>query len=539
MKPLYNAEEMRMLDKRAAEDARVPGLVLMENAGIKTFQIILEKTGGIAGMSVTILCGKGNNGGDGFVIARHLLNHGAQVRVYLFAPADTVKGDARAMLDAWMGMGGELIDDVGDESSLKDLAEDLADSEVIVDALLGTGLESEVRAPMAEAIELMNDSPALIVAVDIPSGISADTGHVLGTAVQADVTCTYAGMKLGQWLYPGRAHCGELFEIEISIPFEMLDSHRGTTYLLTPEDVWSGLFHRLPDAHKGNFGHLLVVAGSHGKSGAGVLSCRAAHRIGAGLVSMAIPRGLESVVAPQSPETMAELLAQSDSGGYAPDAGTALLEATATRTAVLIGPGVPTDAESSEVLLELIRNCELPMVIDADGLNLLAHAGLTPGKLASEQVIVTPHPGEMSRLSGFTTREIQADRIGVATAYAAEHAVIVVLKGAGTVIALPDGQAMVCPAGNAGLATGGTGDVLAGLIAGLLVQEAITPIEAAATGVLLHGMAADRISGRGSEASLIASDVIAEIPALIADVHEELHHHHAHAVPGEGEEYHS
>ncbi|MCB0219679.1 MAG: NAD(P)H-hydrate epimerase, partial [Chrysiogenetes bacterium] len=413
MKPLYSAEEMRALDKRAIEEARIPGLVLMENAGLKTFQIILEKTGGAAGMPVSVLCGKGNNGGDGFVVARHLQNHGAQVRVHLFAPIDAVSGDARAMLDAWMGMGGDLVDDVGDEQSMKDLAEDLADSEIVIDALLGTGLESEVRGAMADAIEMMNDTPGMIFALDIPSGISADTGHVMGTAVQADITCTYGGMKPGHWIEPGRAHCGEMFEIEISLPFEMLDAHQGSTYLLTPEDVWPGLFHRLPDAHKGNFGHLLAIAGSHGKSGAGVLASRAAHRIGAGLVTLAIPRGLESVVAPQSVETMTELLTENDEGGYGKGAGARLLEAASSCTAVLIGPGIPTDAASGEAVLELMKKCELPLVIDADGLNLLAKNSISPGKLASEQIVVTPHPGEMSRLSGFTTQEVQADRVGV------------------------------------------------------------------------------------------------------------------------------
>ena len=533
MKPLYTAQEMRELDKRAESEARIPGLILMENAGLKTFQTIAEVMGGVEGLPVTIVCGKGNNGGDGFVIARHLQNHGALVRVFLLGPVDGVKGDAKVNLDAWMGMGGDLTDDVGDEQSLNDLAEAIEESELVVDALLGTGLQSEVRDTAAELIEMINDAPGMILAVDIPSGVSADTGDVMGTAVQADFTCTYGGMKLGQWLYPGRAFCGEVYEIEISIPFEMLDAHQGSRYLLTPEDVWMGLFHRLPDAHKGNFGHLLIVAGSHGKSGAAVLASRAAHRMGAGLVSLAVPRGLESVVAPQSAETMTELLPEGEAGGYGKGAGAALLEAASSKTAVLAGPGIPTDGESAKAMLEFLKKCDAPLVLDADALNLLAKNSLSPGKLASEQIVVTPHPGEMARLCNLSSDEVQADRIGVATGYAQEHGVIVVLKGAGTVIALPDGQAMISPAGNAGLATGGTGDVLAGMIAGLLVQEGITPVEAAATGVLLHGLAAERITARSAEASLIASDLIAELPALLAAVHEQLHHHHGDDAEGE------
>jgi len=248
--------------------------------------------------------------------------------------------------------------------------------------------------------------------------------------------------------------------------------------------------------------------------------------MGAGLVTLAVPSGLEAVVAPQSAETMTALLEENATGGIAEGVAGHLIDLVAERTAALLGPGIPGDAETDRALKQFLEKCTQPLVIDADGLNLLARLKMKPGKLAAGLVVVTPHPGEMARLTGISTEKIQSNRVGVARDYAQEHGVICVLKGAGTVVADPDGNAYLCPAGNPALASGGTGDVLAGMIGGLLVQDGITPVEAAATGVLLHGLAADRLGGRTAEASLLASELAGEIPALLADIHEELHHHH-------------
>ncbi len=519
MKPLLTAAQMRRCDARAIEEARVPGLVLMENAGQGTFVEIASRLETLGGSKVVLVCGKGNNGGDGFVLGRHLCNAGAQVRAYLFGKKAQVKGDARANLDAFVGVGGDLVEDAGKAPAMEELRADLWDCDVAADALLGTGLEKDVEGEFARAIALLNESPCIVVSLDIPSGICSDSGAVRGAAVEADLTCTYGAFKVGQWQYPGRERCGELVEIPISIPPPFYEAAGPNHFLLSAGDVWPGLLSRPPDAHKGHFGHLLVVAGSHGKSGAAVLSCLGAHRVGAGLVTLAVPRSLEAVAAPQSPETMTALLDENSAGGISEKSAGAILDLLKDRSGLLLGPGIPTDPETGRSLQHVLERAQGPLVIDADGLNLLAKAALRPGGLSSKQVIVTPHPGEMARLLGKKAADVQAARIEMARAYATQEKVICVLKGAGTVVAAPDGAVYISPFGNPGLASGGTGDVLAGMIAGILAQEGPSPLEAACSGVILHGLSADRIAGRrGAEAGLLAGDVALEIPAVLHDL---------------------
>ncbi len=530
MIPLLTAAQVRAADAKAIEQARVPGLVLMENAGLCTFLEIEKRFESVAGLRAVVVCGKGNNGGDGFVIARHLHVRGAEVTAFLLGKKADVKGDAKANLDAWVGIGGELVENASTPAKFEELRAALSEAALVVDAILGTGLSGAVEAKTADAIEAINDSPGFVVAVDVPSGMDSDTGQILGDAVWADLTCTYGAMKVGQWQYPGRECCGELVLVPLPMPPEFL-GESAEHALLGEEDVPHQLLHRPATAHKGYFGHLLVVAGSHGKSGAAVLASRAAGRVGAGLVTLAVSRNLEAVVAPQSPETMTALVDENASGGVAASAGGELLKLAAERSGVVIGPGIPTDAESSKAFLEFLKSVKTPLVIDADGLNLLASSKTRPQDLASKMVIVTPHPGEMARLTGKSAAQVQESRITIAREYAKSEGVICVLKGAGTVIADPAGAVFLSPSGNPALASGGTGDVLAGMIGGLLVQEGVSPLEACCAGVILHGLAADRIvEKKGAEPALLAGDLIEELP----DVFRSLPHDHGHSEDGPG-----
>lgn len=523
MKPLVTAARMAAIDRRTSEEGRVPSLILMENAGLKTYLTLKEKAGSVEGLRVVLVCGKGNNGGDGFVVGRHLLNDGAGVVAYLMGEVPDVSGDAKTNLEAFRGLGGRLVEGAGSKAKLEELRSDLMEADIVIDALLGTGLDSEVHGAYSAAIDAINDSLGFVVAIDIPSGVHADTGQILGNAVMADLTCTYGAVKIGQFQYPGRELCGELVQLDISIPPHFIEEGAGDTFVVDETDLWPGLFDREPDAHKGHYGHLLVIAGSHGKSGASVLVCRGAHRIGAGLVTLAIAEGLESVAAPQTPETMTVLLPENEKRGLAEGTAKTLVDLAAERSAVAIGPGIPADPVTDKVLEEFLRKNRTPIVIDADGLNLLARLELSPGELGAEAVIVTPHPGEMSRLTGKSTGEIQSDRLEIARTYAEEEGVICVLKGAGTVIATPDGGAVISPFGNPALSSGGTGDVLTGMIGGLLAQEGVSPIDAAISAVIIHGLAADMlVAGRGVAVGVLAGDVAEAIPEVLGAILESL-----------------
>ncbi len=506
------AAMMRELDGKTINEYGVPGIVLMENAGRQAFEFIMDE---FRPRRVMVFAGKGNNGGDGYVIARHLLNAGVEVRVVLLAKKDDVKGDARTNLEAFLKLGGP-VHPVLDDAALEDLRFEVERSDLIVDAILGTGIESEVRGIFAEAIGFINaitgDDPGIrVAAVDLPSGLNADTGQVMGAAVRADATITFGMLKTGQLCHPGAALVGTLAGVDISIPRALYETvpHR----IITAELAAGLMPCREEDSHKGDVGHGLVLAGSPGKTGAAVMAAESALRAGAGLITLAAPAGLSPILETKTLEVMTEPLPETADGTLGQASLGRAREVLAGKTAAALGPGLGRNAEVTEFVRSMIKECALPLVIDADGLFAVAE---DPAMLAAKAgpVVLTPHPGEMARLMGVKTSEVQADRPAAAIGFAGKHGVIVVLKGAHTVVAAPDGRAFFNLTGNPGLASGGTGDVLTGMVLGLICQG-IAPLDAAALAVFLHGMAGDLAAEEISEEAMIARDVMERIGTAI------------------------
>ncbi len=496
---LVSGLEMGELDRQTIEEVGVPGRVLMEVAGRAVAAAAAELLS--PGGRVLVACGAGNNGGDGFVAARALAAAGYEVSVFLLGDPLRIKPDAKSALQALERSGGDSpISVVQEPRSQVAFAAALGEADVVVDGLLGTGAKSEVRGLLAEAIDLINQSRAKVVAVDIPSGVNADTGVVLGRAINADVTVTFAFAKRGHHLYPGAERCGEVRVVDIGIPHGLAERLPVVGRLLLESDGPQLLPPRHADDHKGTFGQVVVLAGSQQTPGAALLAVRAALRSGVGLTRWAADAATVAGAPSWPPEAML-LLRQADEG----------LEAWGERicahaSAIVAGPGLGTSEGRQQELRSLLAQARVPLCLDADGLNMLAE---NPDwwQLIEAPLVVTPHPKEMSRLTGQSVAEIQSDRFAAAMQLAVARGCVVVLKGAGTVIAEPDGVVSVAAVGNPGLATGGTGDVLAGLIGGLLAQG-MMPSTAARLGVLLHGAAGDRAAAHRGQAGLCAGDVI-------------------------------
>ena len=509
-----SAAQMRAVDKAAIETLGVPGAVLMENAGRGVAGAIARERNP-RGLEVRVVCGVGQNGGDGFVIARHLANAGARVTVLLAASRQKLSGDAdlfakvvehdpRIVLRDGSAADGDLW------------AAMLEGAAVIVDALFGTGLRSDVTGVPAAAIAAMNATPALRVAVDLPSGLDADSGRVRGVAVDAGLTVTMGARKLGLVLDPG-APVGRLEVADLGVSIEaMADAARAVgplCHYIDSAEIAALLPRRGPGDHKGTAGHLLVIAGAPGKTGAAALVGRAALRTGAGLVTIASTEAGQAALDAKVLETMtASYAAGADADGQS---FAALASLAARMKAAALGPGIPTGTGMRALVRRLVGELPLPLVVDADGLNLLGTEAAALARGAAAPRIFTPHPGEMARLTGASTGEVQADRLGQARRLAAAANAVVVLKGARTVIAAPDGTAHINPAANPSLGTAGSGDVLTGVIAALLGQG-LSALDAARAGVHLHGLAADDATRVLATRHLVAGD----LPEAIARVFE-------------------
>jgi NAD(P)H-hydrate epimerase len=514
--PVLTADQMRRADRLTIEEIGLPGPVLMENAGTAVAEVIRERFP--EARRIVVLCGKGNNGGDGFVVARRLREHGAEA--LLLGRREDVKGDALLHLQACERSGGR-VREVRDPAEWAAVAPDVASADILVDALLGTGLKSRARGPAAagiEALERAAEAGIPVVAVDLPSGLQADSGVVDGPVVPADLTVTFAAPKWGHVLAPASEKVGELALVDIGIPEEVLERVDPSLFLLEDEDAARAFPTRARAAHKGTYGHVLVVGGSTGKSGAVVLAGVGALRSGAGLVTVATPASCLPVVAVGRSELMTEPLPESPGGGLAEEATERVLALARERDSVVLGPGLGQNEETRQVAVEVVRRCPVPLIVDADGLNALATSGDVPGLLRGREAptVLTPHPGEMARLSGQPVADIQRDRVASARALAEAAGVVVVLKGQGTVVALPEGHSVVNPTGNPGMATAGTGDVLAGVIGSLLAHRECG--QAAIGGVFVHGRAGDLAAGRLGEDALVAGDVADALPEAIASL---------------------
>jgi len=503
---LVTAEEMRRLDRLTIE-AGTPGHVLMERAGRGATRVLLECFPRLrrAGRRALVVAGKGNNGGDGFVIARLLKQRGIRVEVLLLGRAGDVSGDAERMMRAYR-RGRTVLHELTSGADLGALATRLVGADLVVDALFGTGLDKPVGGLHAEAIELINASGAPVFAVDIPSGLNADSGMPMGGAIQAEATATFGFAKLGQALYPGARHCGRLSVVDIGLSAAAIARHPPRAALLDADAAARLVPARQPDAHKGDCGHVLVIAGSFGKTGAAQLAARAASRVGAGLVTVVAPASLYPIYAAASLEAMTEALP--DDGGRIHFDAARLMALLAGKNAVVIGPGIGTHEGAERTVAWLLRNAKRPIVVDADAITVLAR-DRSVLRDSGGAALLTPHPGEMSRLLDGDTSTVQGDRAGVARRFAAEHGCTLVLKGARSVIADGAGRVWVNPTGNPGMASGGMGDVLSGVLGGLLAQG-LPPAEAACLGVYLHGAVADRIAADG-EVGLVASDLLGSL----------------------------
>jgi NAD(P)H-hydrate epimerase len=511
--PLVTAEEMRRADRRAMDELGVSGLILMENAGRGATDAIERAFGPAGGRRVAVLAGKGNNGGDGFVVARHLAGRGARVTVWLLARVSEVHGDAATNLD--IVRRAVPVTEVTDTPGLERVRGALREADLVVDALLGTGASGPASGLLAEAIRLVNESTRPVCALDLPSGLSADDGTSTGPVVQADLTVTFGLPKRGLVLHPGAAHAGRIEVADLGVPRAWL-GEGVSVGLLEPDDVRGLLIPRPPDAHKGRFGHLLVIGGSVGKTGAAVLTCLGALRSGAGLVTCAVPGTQQPIVAGGVPEAMTEPLPETAVRTLSEHALHRLTELASRMDAIAVGPGVGLDPETQATVRELSRRVDRPMVLDADALTALAgHLGVL--REAQGPRVLTPHPGEAARLLDAGVAEIQAARIESARRLAAATGAFVALKGAGTVVAAPGGEATVNPTGNPGMATGGTGDVLTG-VAGALLAQGLAPLAALRLAVYLHGLAGDRAAAGLGPVGLRAGDVADALPGALREL---------------------
>jgi hydroxyethylthiazole kinase-like uncharacterized protein yjeF len=504
---------MREADRRTIEEIGLPGAVLMENAGAAVVQAIEERFP--RAQRVLVLCGKGNNGGDGFVIARRLL--GRRPDVVLLGRRADVKGDARIHLGAYERSGGTLVE-APDDGAWAAARGRLLEADLIVDAMLGTGLVSAPSGVVATVIADLASVRAGIVAVDLPSGVRSESGEVSWPAVRATLTVTFGAPKHGHVLPPACELAGELRIANIGIPVSLLSA--GTQLSLIEDgDVARALPLRTAASHKGDYGHVLVIAGSVGKTGAAALCAAGALRVGAGLVTVATPAdALPMLQASLRAEAMTEPLPLTEGGGLGKDAVERALEIAKSRDVVVLGPGLGAGADVRAFVRELLERCERPMVIDADGLNAIAPSGKGAGALAllrrTTATVVTPHPGEMARLTGSTVAEVQRRRLEVARTFALETGATVVLKGQRTIVADADGHAAVNPTGNPGMASGGMGDVLAG-ITGALLARGVPSLMAASAAVFLHGRAGDEAAKRIGEDAMLAGDVVQSIGVAI------------------------
>ena len=540
---IVTAAEMREIDRSTSERYRISALTLMENAGTAVAESALSMYP--AARTVGVICGKGNNGGDGFVAARKLVEAGKEVRVLLLAEPKE-RGDAAenySRLTELLDSGISKKTKVGEQVSKSKLSTSrkllgkrgapsklvfvhglegpdtstVFNSDVLIDAVLGTGFKPPVRGAYADAIRRMNASLSPIIAVDIPSGADADVmGEQTGAVARADAMVTFTAPRPAHVF--GNLTSGPVVVASIGSPSEAIQSSLNLN-LITPKDISWLIGPRPRDSNKGMYGHVLVVGGSVGKAGAAAMAGFSALRTGAGLVTVATPRSVLMTVAGFHPELMTEPLEETEAGSTAVRALPAFRQIAARKTVLAVGPGISRDRDTAEFVRTIVAESDLPIVLDADGLNAfegrakdLSLKSREGGSKNGRTLVLTPHPGEMARLTKLSTAAIQRDRIGVARQFAREHQVIVVLKGDRTVVAKSDGEVWVNPTGNPGMSTGGTGDILTGMVAGMLAQHPHKPFEAVLAAVYLHGLAGDVACESMGEHSLVATDLIHALP---------------------------
>ena len=512
---LVTAAESREIDRLTIERYGTPGTVLMDRAATGATEVLLARFPHVRGRRVVVCAGKGNNGGDGCIMARLLRRRGVTAEIVLLGAPDDVRGDAgRALAAARRArVPVHVVDSSG---ALGAATARFGDAALLVDAVFGTGLNAPVSGLYADCLAAMNASGVPIFAVDIPSGLHADRGTPLGVAIRATATATFGFAKIAHVIYPGLTYTGELSVVDIGLAPAAVAEVQPVTRLLDAEAAGRLVPVRPPEAHKGTTGHVLVIAGSRGHTGAALMASHAACRAGAGLTSLAGPASLNTIYSLGAPEVMTA--PQADRDGFVEFDETALRRLLDGKTAVIVGPGIGVHDGAAALVRFLLAEAALPMVVDADALTCVAR---DPAVLQTARAhpVLTPHPGEMARLLGSDTATVQADRLGTAGDFAAAHRCVLVLKGARTIVAAPetsaDGRLWVNPTGNPGMASGGMGDALSGIIGALLAQR-LVPAVAARLGAYLHGEIADHLAATRGPIGFLASDVIDGIPAGLA-----------------------
>jgi len=513
---IVTGPEMRRVDALSAERYHISPTTLMENAGASVADYLERRYPDLARRHIFVLCGKGNNGGDGLVAARLLHERGAQSTVIMISSFEGMRGDTATNLSRYQRSVGQ-VRLARNPEEWERAKKGLEWAHVIVDSLLGTGLRGPVDPLMAEVIGFVNHHrrDTEVVSIDIPSGVNADNGEISGVAITADATVTFTAPKVGMMLRPGSDHVGRLIVADIGSPHTLVEEASVSRLRwIEPLEFETLPLIRRPNANKGTYGHTLIVAGSRGKSGAATMAGWAALRSGAGLVTVATAESELAAVSARLPELMTEPLAATDSGSI----GVGSLDAgkfaamQKGKTVLAIGPGLTTHPETQQVVRDMVKETTLPLILDADGLNAFDGRANELKDHATAMMVLTPHPGEFARLLGCGVAEVQNDRLRLARQAAAEWNLHVILKGNQTVIAAPDGHAWINLTGNPGMATGGTGDVLTGMLAGMVAQFGGSNWEMAmAMGVYLHGLAGDIAAETRGEASLMATDVIEAI----------------------------
>jgi hydroxyethylthiazole kinase-like uncharacterized protein yjeF len=504
--------QMREIDDRTIRKYKIAGQTLMENAG-RAVADQAEAMMGSGGMGldskVCIVCGTGNNGGDGFVAARHLLERGFPTLVFLSGRAKGIKGAALANYKKLQKTGIRVIE-VLTPKSLDNLKKSLAESRLAIDAIFGTGFRGQLEKITAGIINIINDSGVLVLSVDIPSGVDGETGRVEGQAVRADVTVTLGLLKTGLLFYPGKAQAGKVVITEIGFPARAINEQKVIIKLTDGDLIKGWLANRKPDAHKGSCGTVMVLAGSAGMTGAACLAAESALRSGAGLVYLGIAESLNDIIETKLTEVITKPLPETRDRTLALPGLDRILKLMAKADSALIGPGLSTHPETMELVQNIIWELRIPVVLDADGLNAVSSRAELLNFVP--QLILTPHYGELARLIKAELSAIKSNPLKYAAAAAKTFNQIVVLKGAPTVTALPDGMCWINSTGNSGMATAGAGDVLAGLISGLLAQG-LSAERAAVLGVYLHGLAGDLAAEEKTEFCMLAGDILEKLPA--------------------------
>jgi hydroxyethylthiazole kinase-like uncharacterized protein yjeF len=511
---VLNSAQMKEADRRTIDEIGIPSLVLMENAGRQAVAAMEAMYSDLLERQIAVLCGRGNNGGDGFVVARTLVQRGIDVSVFLFGRVSEVRGDARTNLEI-LGRLGVTVVEVADSQAWELHFSEVSNCTLIVDAIFGTGLNAPLTGLIESVVADVNASGIPVVSIDLPSGLSADSPDPIGPSIEAGLTVTLGAPKLPLVLPPGETRAGDIVIADIGIPGEIFESLDGPRVeLLTRAAMRELISPRTPDSHKGEYGRVLIVAGSLGKTGAAHLAAVGALRSGAGLVTVATSAACQPIVSAMGPEYMTEGLRDTEAGLHA-DGVERVLEIA--RDVIALGPGLGRAPATREFITQLVDRATVPLVIDADGLDAF---GDDPDRLTGREgrdVIITPHPGEMARLVGMTADEVQASRLEIARNFAVAHHVYVVLKGHRTLIATPDEKVFINPTGNPGMATGGTGDVLTGMVAAWLAQ--LLDAEAACKlAVYLHGMAGDLAEADEGEVAMTSADVAGHLGDAIMEL---------------------